>query len=243
MSYILEALKRSERERGQGAVSPLTADLRIADTERAAPRPLWPWVGAAVLIGVLFGAAGWWLALRGSSPGPAPLAGPVTRTGAVPRRAPAVPAHAPASVPTEAAAKGAPVPPTHPALPAHSASPLTHPVPPARPAPSMHPVSPDHPTPSAQSASRPASAPPSAATAAPVPNLDDLPVAFRAQLPHLQIEVYVYSPRPELRWVLINLHRYREGDRLPGGVLLERITQDGLILDYAGRRFRLPRPG
>ncbi len=231
MSYILEALKRSERERGRGAVSPLTADLRIADPGAGGRRRWWPWAGAVLAVGVLIGAAGWWFVPRGSGRvgPPARVAGSAARTvprappvQTAPRRVPAV-APAPSGLetaatrrPPRAVAHPSPAPP-----PAPRSRPLVRAVAPVRVA--------------APPAPRPA--------ALPVPRLDDLPASFRAQLPKLNIEVYVYSPRRALRWVLINLHKYREGQQLPGGEVLEEITSGGLVLRYAGRRFLVPRPG
>ena len=245
MSYILEALKRSERERGQGAVSPLTADLRIADPDAGRRHHWWPWAGAALVAGVLLGAAGWRFIPQGSSGHgvpPAQVAESAARTVArVPpvrtasRVAPAVAAIERARAPTPLRPEtAAPRRPAHAAVHRAVAHPSPAPPPATTPAPRSRP-----PAAPARVAMPLAPPPP----APPVPRLDDLPASFRAQLPKLDIEVYVYSPRRALRWVLINLHKYREGEQLPGGEVLEEITSGGLVLRYAGRRFLVPRPG
>lgn len=240
MSYILEALKRSERERGRGAVSPLTADLRIADPDAGRRHRWWPWAGAALAVGVLLGAAGWWFVPWGSGRGvpPARAAGSPART--VPHASPAqtAPRAAEAMAAIEKARTPAPPRPET-AVPRRPARAAVHRVA-AHPSPAPPPATTPAPRPRPPAVPVRAAPPPAAP---PVPRLDDLPASFRARLPKLDIEVYVYSPRRALRWVLINLHKYREGEQLPGGEVLEEITSGGLVLRYAGRRFLVPRPG
>lgn len=60
-------------------------------------------------------------------------------------------------------------------------------------------------------------------------------------LPALGMDLHVYAAQPEARFVFINLNRYREGERLREGPLVVRITPDGVILQHEGRRFLLPR--
>jgi len=70
---------------------------------------------------------------------------------------------------------------------------------------------------------------------------DTLPVAMRAQLPRLHVDIHAWSEDPETRFVLINLRRYQEGDRLNEGPLVRRILPDGVVLDSNGTLFSLPR--
>jgi general secretion pathway protein B len=58
----------------------------------------------------------------------------------------------------------------------------------------------------------------------------------------LSLDVHVYAEQPAQRFVLINMTRYREGDRLKEGALLERITSQGVVLSYQGELFRYDRP-
>ena len=66
-----------------------------------------------------------------------------------------------------------------------------------------------------------------------------LPATLRHKLGPLQLDITVFSAQPGQRFVVINDHRYRQGDWLRPGLLLERISADGATLDYQGRRFRL----
>jgi hypothetical protein len=51
----------------------------------------------------------------------------------------------------------------------------------------------------------------------------------------------VYATKPSDRFVYINMRKYHEGAVLQEGPKLERIRRDGVVLDYQGMRFLLPR--
>lgn len=74
------------------------------------------------------------------------------------------------------------------------------------------------------------------------PKLLDLPVAQRANLGEYEMNVHVYDDNPQSRFVLIDMVRYKEGDRLPGGRgQISSIVPEGVILDYAGNKILLER--
>lgn len=56
----------------------------------------------------------------------------------------------------------------------------------------------------------------------------------------LRLDVHVYSDRPEDRFILINLAKYREGETLQEGPIVQEITARGAILSLQGERFLLP---
>ena len=58
-------------------------------------------------------------------------------------------------------------------------------------------------------------------------------------LARLQLDIHVYGDRPERRFVLIDGRRYRQGDSIEPGLLLETITPDGAIVNHRGRRLTL----
>ena len=53
------------------------------------------------------------------------------------------------------------------------------------------------------------------------------------------MDIHVYSDQPDKRFVLINSRRYREGEQLSEGPLVEAITREGAVLRYEGQRFLL----
>ena len=60
-------------------------------------------------------------------------------------------------------------------------------------------------------------------------------------LPELHLDLHVFAARPRDRFVMINMHRLGEGDSLPNGAQVDAIRPDGVVLTYRGTRFLLPR--
>jgi general secretion pathway protein B len=58
----------------------------------------------------------------------------------------------------------------------------------------------------------------------------------------LHVDMHVYSPQREGRFVLINMKKYLEGQTLLEGPLVEQITANGVVLSYQNKRWELDRP-
>lgn len=93
-----------------------------------------------------------------------------------------------------------------------------------------------------------ASAPAQPATAALAPEVLAAPMLTLAQyratggaLPELNLELHVYSPAAAERFVFINSTKYVEGQTLTEGPRLGAITPDGAVLIHEGRSLLLPR--
>lgn len=71
------------------------------------------------------------------------------------------------------------------------------------------------------------------------PALSQMPEDYRAGLPALTINVHAWTEQPGQRFILINMQRYNEGDRLREGPLVRQITQDGVVLEHRGEIFSL----
>jgi hypothetical protein len=69
----------------------------------------------------------------------------------------------------------------------------------------------------------------------------DAAAAPGAGLPQLRLDLHVFASKPQERFVMINMHRLREGDSLPEGVRVESITPDGAVLSHNGSKYLLPR--
>src|SRR4029077_12323440 len=78
-------------------------------------------------------------------------------------------------------------------------------------------------------------------TASGLPLYQDLSATAGTRLPQLRLDLHVFAARPEDRFVMINMHKLREGDTLPQGVHLDSITPEGAVLSFNGSKFLLPR--
>ena len=219
MSYILEALKRAEAERGRGAVPTLQSQAAAMPTEVAQKPPVVRYVliGVGALVLLIVGAL---VARWMQQP-----AAPVT---------PASP-----SVQPQVAEKSAP-PQFLPAPPPPRTEPRVEP----RNEPRVEqrpPVVAAAPTP-APVAAAPAPVPAAAtaaATAAPAPSMAELPEAIRRELPPLKVGGSMYSDTPSARMLILNGIVYHEGDALSPGLQLEAIGTRRATLSYKGQRFTL----
>lgn len=72
-----------------------------------------------------------------------------------------------------------------------------------------------------------------------VPTYEQLASAPGQSLPELRLDFHVYADRPEDRFVFVNNRRLREGDALPDGTRVESIVPDGAVLAVRGTRFLL----
>lgn len=80
--------------------------------------------------------------------------------------------------------------------------------------------------------------PPNTATGS-LPRADDM--TARGAMPELRLELHVWSTKPQERFVFVNGHRYREGDTTADGATVEEITPDGVVMNSRGNRFLLSR--
>lgn len=70
----------------------------------------------------------------------------------------------------------------------------------------------------------------------------ELPLATRRSLPELKLSMHVFASEPGQRFVIINGERRAEGDEFEGLKLVE-IRSDGVVFEYEGARFLYPRGG
>ncbi|MBL8199256.1 MAG: general secretion pathway protein GspB [Chromatiales bacterium] len=225
MSFILDALRKSDAERQRGA-APTLADVRYAAGRRQ--RNIWIPLLVVVLVANIGFMAWQWNAGRNQSPPPAsveavpaptPSAAPVVAPAAVPEvralaretapLAPVAPPEVESDLPAGELAKA------EPAVPAEVSAPLPAAEPPAK---------------TSRIIADPA-----------LPTLDQLLGAGTLDLPALNLDLLVYNDSPSVRFAVINGRKYREGTQLTEGPTLESITPEGVILASQGQRFMLDR--
>ncbi|MFO8141455.1 MAG: general secretion pathway protein GspB [Marinobacter sp.] len=71
-----------------------------------------------------------------------------------------------------------------------------------------------------------------------VPHLVELPLSFQKSVPDLTFNSHIYSSDPAASRVMINNHYLRPGDTF-GNLTVERVTDDGVILSRGSQRFRV----
>ena len=74
-----------------------------------------------------------------------------------------------------------------------------------------------------------------------LPTINEISLSGAQALPELHLDVHVFATKPADRFVYVNMRKYHEGATLQEGPTIERIRRDGVILDYQGLRFLLPR--
>lgn len=80
-----------------------------------------------------------------------------------------------------------------------------------------------------------------AATA--LPMMFELPLATRKALPALKVTMFVYSEDRSRRFAIIDGKRVNENGVMGNDLSLIEIQRDGMVLDFRGSRFLLPRLG
>lgn len=211
MSFILDALKKSEAER-QRQNTPGIAS--IPERGRHSGRSRWTWlVVGLLLINLAVLAALVWRQDSAEEP---------VRQAALPVAAPpATPPESFAEIVSEAKRKMPEVP----VADSQAATPA--PIEPAATA------SPD-PAPVARvQSSQPAGTI--------LPTFDELRARGMLQLPDMHVDIHVYSGEPADRFVFVNMSKYKENARLTEGPVITEITADGVVMDYLGTTFLLPR--
>jgi general secretion pathway protein B len=272
MSLILEALKKSEAERQLGRAPGLSTPMPVRARKSSAERLPLAWFALGALLFAGGGAWWLLASRPTPKESPATPEQVVTASHSTPATtaplrdtAPSV--AMPSAAPPQAAVESrprrpAPVAPVAPALrdsPApepETVAPLPRdpefasteresvPIeaalpPPPVAAPAPPPVVPVvTPSPAPETAAAAAGQAPAEA----LPRLDQLGGPQRDALPPLKQTMHVYAEQPAERFVLIDGHRYREGDRLAANLQLSEIRRDGTVFVLDGLRFLLPRP-
>ena len=224
MSYILDALKKADRERSLGEVP----DLEAAHwgVRRQSKSRLWIWILTALLI---FNALLVAVTLLDRDEDDAFSKTEIAQADVTSiEDKPVVPVpRAPVDTMLPATKRPkVPVRPPVPRPPVKQAPPKVSPLQEPVQAPVAAPV---RPTPQVT------------ADEFDLPEWRELAMEFRGRFSLPRIDVHVYAEDPARRFVMVDLKKYREGDTLENGALLEKIHPGSIQLNYQGTRFRVER--
>ncbi|HKZ73158.1 MAG TPA: general secretion pathway protein GspB [Steroidobacteraceae bacterium] len=223
MSFILDALKKSEGER-QRQSGPALFEVKVAP-----PRSRFPaWaIAIAALLAVNLGVVAWF-ALR-DSPAAVANAQPAAADSAQPQPVAAVPRLQDAPPSDAASAPAAEPLAEEPTLAGDE--PLDGEL-----DPEDYALATEEEPPVPQGAGRV-----TRGTDLGVPTYEQLESAPGQSLPELHLDLHVFADRPQDRFIFLNNRRLREGEALPDGTRVESIVPDGAVLSRRGTRFLLQR--
>ena len=250
MSMLLDALKKSDEQRRQGAQPGLQSEPEAGRAD--GPDPLRQWLPAVLIVASVLTMT--WFGWRQFRP-------PVTDGDAAPVAASPALAESPAPgvrarTPVEGFTAPPPSTPVADAGPADAAdrraaaqaiSEYQAPAEESAAPPAREPAGSTPPPTATATAATPESAPraqpgrQAAGAGTPYqPGLMsywELPQGVRDGLPPFRISVIVYAERPEDRFVLVNGVRLREKDELQSGVVLDEIRREGAVFRARNYRF------
>lgn len=235
MSFILDALKKSETDRQQRS-SPGIADVPSGSRRASAPK----WIPAVVVLLLVNLAAVLYLALR-----PAPATDVAASGSSATGADQSVEVRTGSAVAIKTAADAAPIVAGLEAD-AAAAEPAIAEPPTVREAVSEPATAPVETIPAAETTLQydetPQLADPvRAEDESSFLTFDDLRATGRVDLPDMHVDLHVFSDNPGDRFVFINMNEYRENATLAEGPRVRRITTEGVLLDYRGTTFLLPR--
>jgi general secretion pathway protein B len=218
MSYILDALKKSDQQRRQATVPTLSTTHTAAQAPKQAHFSLYALL-AVVLIGagILIG----WLQPWGATP---PQNVRVEPVAPINSSAPATDIQV-SEMPSAALA-----------LPARQAMKSTSAANPEIPTRIQPATTADHPV-QVPAAEQPASIQTSAEVETQVLKQSELPSEIQQRLPNLVIAFHQYSRSPSERRVMINNILLRQGEFITPDLKLEQITPEGMVLGFQGYHF------
>jgi hypothetical protein len=223
MSFILDALKKSERERQRAAGPGMFAGKVLPPRARV---PVWA-IALGALLGVNLVFWVWWL-MRTDVPTPKDEPPTAAASSNVPITAPQITIIQPAPV-------------TNPAMPAAGDATESGSmgdsdiaagvINPADFEPAVEAGEANNPAPPAATGPRP--------SVSGLPSREDLLLSGVRNIPEFSMSLHVYDPRLENRFAFINGQRALEGQTLANGARVEAIIPEGAILAWQGRRFLL----
>ncbi|WP_372997945.1 general secretion pathway protein GspB [Marinobacter sp.] len=232
MSYILDALRKSETERRQGRVPDLGQQVQLIHRPKKKRVSPAVWVALALVLNAGVLAFLFWPGkpfpwASGGQPEQPATADRVEEAAEPPR---VVPVTEPEAVPEDPVDESGAT--SEPVLADSTVPPIVS----ERPVPERR---------ERATVIVPSSAIPETAIAMTnqeqagrVPHLVELPLSFQKSVPDLTFNSHIYSSSPGSRRVMINNAYLRVGDTFEG-LRVEDITEDGVVLSRDGRRFRV----
>jgi len=223
MSYILDALRKSETERRQSKVPDLGQQVQLIHRPKKRRRSPVVWVALALLVNAGVLAVVFW------PERPSELLSEVLIAPTAQIAEPEAPLEQPAKPEAKPVSDSAPAP-TAPAGTPESETAV------AREWPTI--ITPTVRQERQAPALRQDEALAIARGGARVPHLVELPLSFQKSIPNLMFNSHIYSTDPYASRVMINDHYLSRGESF-SGITVEEVTENGVVLSKQGTRFRV----
>jgi general secretion pathway protein B len=241
MSFILDALRKSEAARRRSEAPDLFANMPQTQMPPQA-RPRWPWWALGTVLVIALTIAAWLLTQRAQAPAAPVIENSETSAVSQPAADEVATPGTDATAQSEPARDQAPSPAQIVAAPPAAATPPPAPAT-VTPPPALSAALPPAPT---QPAPPPVSAPATAPVATPAPpavgdrivSPAELEPTLRRELPALKLSMHLWNETPARRFIILDGQRLKEGDVL-GEIVIERIDRDGAVLAWRGIRLRV----
>lgn len=236
MSYILDALRKSENERQQGRVPDLGQQVQLIHRPKKKAVPVTVWVGVGLILNAFILAAIFWPGIGFMSLGVTMSADKISSAPQAIKDDEFVPAPT-VGAPVAKREEEKQVPHPTAAAVADDAT--------SQPFPELVDESEERPTLIVPSWNAPLADYPEGvseggrfASSERVPHLVELPMAFQRRVPSLIFSSHIYASDPSARRVMINDQYLRPGEQF-SGIRVDRITPEGVELSFNGQRFRV----
>lgn len=230
MSYILDALRKSDQQRQHAKAPTLLSAHSLTEPVRPTSTAI-----RGVLAAVLIGAGmliGWLRPWQNDSPpGVAPAT--VATAEVAPSRLESIESTAGEKI--EPPAIGTRLPSSFPPISSQSQSPLPA-APPVATQPAQR-IDTEKPVVEVEATSA-KHEPIKITQENALPTQTQLPASVQQALPGITIAFHQYSSKPDERRVMINNVVLRQGESISPGLKLEQITPDGVVIEYQGYRFQ-----
>ncbi len=233
MSYILDALRKSETERQQGRIPDLGQQVQLIHQPKKKAVPVTVWVGVGLILNAFILAAILWPGIGFMSLGVTMSSDKISSGPQAIKGDEFVPAPI---IDTPASQREQEIQIPQPTVAASADS---------QPFPELINESEERPTLIVPSWNAPLEDYPEGLNEADrfssserVPHLVELPMSFQRRVPSLIFSSHIYASDPSARRVMINDQYLRPGERF-SGIRVDRITPEGVELSLDGQRFRV----
>lgn len=74
-----------------------------------------------------------------------------------------------------------------------------------------------------------------------IPYLSELSRDMRRSIPEIKINAFVYAKNANDRFILANMEKFREGEEIAEGLILKKIESHSILVEYDGTQFKVRR--